>query len=410
MTAVATRPTTPPTWADDETLRAVRPEVRAVLERTPAFARLGPDEQREMAKTMVKVCAYMVNPEGLAAQELSNTGGLLAPGRRANAVSRAQADETPEGRVSKFADDTQTAGDRFKGAAITSGTEQFGALVKKVNFPKFVSGLIQNVFQAIVDSSIQQMRAYGELLANVAKSVDQFAQDNITANNARDFLAGRFPDTFEIQTDSMSDSFAEGETPAVASPVLAVKETAPDNALERVSTELQLEKPITDISDPNEELRIVTAARLQIARSRQQLLASMVMLGINRIVVTDGLIHAKVVFDMKASDRVSRSTAASSFDREQDKESVEAELGYSSWFSPWSGSIKSSASHEHETTVESSVDDTSESKAQVKANLTGEVRVNFKSDYFPMDKMASPQMIAAIQGNAQPPDKAAPRV
>lgn len=413
MTAVATRPTTPPAWTDDETLRAVRPEVRSVLERTPAFARLSPDEQREMAKTMVKVCAYMVNPDGLAAQELSSNGGLLAPGRRPTTVARAQADDdnkTPEGRVSKFADDTQTAGDRFKGAAITSGTEQFGALVKKVNFPKFVSGLIQNVFQAIVDSSIQQMRAYGELLANVAKSVDQFARDNITENNARDFLAGRFPDTFEIDTESMSGGFAEGETPPVASPVLAVKETAPDNALQIVSNELQLEKPITDISDPNEELRIVTAAKLQIARSRQQLLASMVMLGINRIVVTDGLIHAKVVFDMKASDRVQRSTAASSFDRESDKESIETELGYSSWFSPWHGSMKSSASHEHETTVESSVDDTSESKAQVKANLTGEVRVNFKSDYFPMDKMASPQMIAAIQGNAQPPDKPGPHV
>lgn len=411
MTAVAIPAdrarTAPPAWADDETLRAVRPEVRSVLERTPAFARLSPEEQREMARTMVKVCAYMVNPDGLAAKELSTDGGLLAPGRP---VARAQANEGPEGRVSKFADETETAGGRFKGSAIESGTEQFGALVQKVNFPKFVSGLIQNVFQAIVDSSIQQMRAYGELLANVAKSVDQFARDNITENNARDFLAGRFPDTFEIQTESMSDSFAEGETPAVATPVLAVKEGAPDDALKRVSTELELDKPVNDISDPNEELRIVTAAKLQIARSRQQLLASMVMLGINRIVVTDGLIHAKVVFDMRASDRVQRNLAASSMDRSETKSSVQAEMGYSSWFSPWHGSVKSSASYEHETTVQSSVDETSESKAQVKANLTGEVRVNFKSDYFPMDKMASPQMIAAIQGNAQPPEKPGPTV
>jgi hypothetical protein len=395
-----------PMWADDETLRAVRPEVRSVLERTPAFARLAPDEQREMARTMVKVCAYMVNPDGLAAKELSADGGLLAPERTARALKN----EGPEGRVTKFADDTESAGDRFKPAAITSGTEQFGELVKKVNFPKFVSGLIQNVFQAIVDSSIQQMRAYGELLANVAKSVDQYAQDNITPNNGRDFLAGRFPDTFEINTESTGGGFAEGETTPVETPKLAVKDGAPDDALKKVSEDLQLEKPVTDISDPNEELRIVTAARLQIARSRQQLLASMVMLGINRIVVTDGLIHAKVVFDMRASDRVTRTLSASSFDRQQDKESIETQASYSSWFSPVSASMKASASHEHETTVESSVDESSESKAQVKANLTGEVRVNFKSDYFPMEKMASPQMIAAIQGNAQPPEKPHPTV
>ena len=36
--------------------------------------------------------------------------------------------------------------------------------------------------------------------------------------------------------------------------------------------------------------------------------------------------------------------------------------------------------------------------------LTGEVRVNFKSDYFPMEKLASPGMIASIQGNATPFD------
>jgi hypothetical protein len=393
----------PPTpWADDETLRAVRPEVREILQRTPAFARLPAEEQRQLASTMVKVCSYMANPDGLAAQELSRDGGLLAPGRRA--VARAQ--DSPTQEVVKTVDTLKTAGDRFKAAGVEAGVEQFGALVKKVDFPKFVSGLIQNVFQAIVDSSIQQMRAYGELLANVAKTVDQFAQDNITENNARDWLAGRFPDDLEISTESMSGGFAAGDEAPAASPQVNVKEGVDqDAALKKISDVLQLKEAVRDISDPQEELRIVTAAKLQIARSRQQLLSSMVMLGINRIVVTDGLIHAKVVFDMKASDRVKRTARASSFDKESDRESVAVEAGYSSWFSPVSASMKSTAEHEHTTTVESSVDDTSESKADVKAKLTGEVRVNFKSDYFPMDKMASPQMIAAIQGNAIPPEK-----
>jgi hypothetical protein len=44
----------------------------------------------------------------------------------------------------------------------------------------------------------------------------------------------------------------------------------------------------------------------------------------------------------------------------------------------------------------------------MKAKLTGEVRVNFKSDYFPMEKLASPAMIAAIQGNSTPVDPNAP--
>ena len=81
-------------------------------------------------------------------------------------------------------------------------------------------------------------------------------------------------------------------------------------------------------------------------------------------------------------------------------------VSYGGWMTPVHASSSIETSSEHVATVQSAVEDTSESKAEVKAKLSGEVRVNFKSDYFPMEKMASPQMIAAIQGNAVPPEKA----
>ena len=382
-------------WTDPGTLEHVRPEVRRILTSSEAFRKLPPAEQQQLAATMVKVASYMSNPEGLAARELSPEGGVLAV---------TQADAAAEaGR--RAAADPGFAGEDFRAGAVREGVQQFGELVKKVDFPKFVSGLIQGVFQAIVDSSIQQMRAYGELLANVAKTVDQFARDNITENNARDYLAQRFPDALDIDTQSASAELAEGtETPA-PTPHLVAKGEDVTVALAEISKELELAKPVTDLSNPDEEQRMVLAARLQIARGRQQLLASMVMLGINRIVVTDGLINAKVVFDMRASDTARRAARASLYDTTETKASVQSEMGYSSWLSPVSGSIKTSASTDHVATVESSVDETSESKADVKAKLSGEVRVNFKSDYFPMERLANPQMIAAIQGNAQPPEK-----
>jgi hypothetical protein len=45
----------------------------------------------------------------------------------------------------------------------------------------------------------------------------------------------------------------------------------------------------------------------------------------------------------------------------------------------------------------------------VNAKLSGEVRVNFKSDYLPLDKMATPEMMSVIQGNSTPynPNKGA---
>lgn len=389
----------PAGWQSAETLNAVRPEVRRILERSPGFAQLSPQEQRDLASTMVKVSAYMANPDGLAEKELSDPyGGVLA---------RAQAGTTDGVTDAKkrLGGKQDVAGKDFVGAAIKEGTQQFGELVQKVDFPKFVAGLIDNVFAAIVDSSIKQMKAYGELIANVSKSVDEFAKDNISENNARDWLSDRFPDSLGVDVQQSAGGFADGEDPGPL-PVLTVKGDGPEAALAQISSELQLAQPVTDISDPAEEARLVTAARLQIARGRQQLLASMVMLGINRIVVTDGLIHAKVVFDMKASDTVTRTARASMFDKDKTSMKQKTKVSYGSWFSPVDASHENSASAEHMTTVSSSVDDSSESKAEVKAKLTGDVRVNFKSDYMPMEKMASPQMIAAIQGNAQPPEKA----
>src|SRR5260370_12686225 len=131
----------------------------------------------------------------------------------------------------------------------------------------------------------------------------------------------------------------------------------------------------------------------------------MVVLGINRIVVTDGLIHAKVVFDLQASDVAQRGAKASLYDKKEDTSSSTSAIG--GWLPIGiGGGATSSSSSDHVTTLQSSLDETSESKAQVKANLTAEVRVTFKSHYFPLEKLASPEIISVIQRH--PPPKNTP--
>jgi len=354
----------------------------------------------------------LANPEGLVSEEMDRQN-LQQKAAKQGPLARAQADTppppppTPADIAGRRAASTPGfAGKDFEAGAIKQGVQQFGELVKKVDFPMFVSGLIQNVFQAIVDSSIQQMRAYGELLANVAKTVDQFAQDNLTENNARDWLTQKYPTKLGIDVSQTDSGFSLGDTPAVAAPKLITKGDDAETDLKSISADLGLDKPITDVSDPDQEQALVLNARLQMARQRQQLLSSMVVLGINRIVVTDGLIHAKVVFDLQANDDAKRGSRASLYDKKEDSSSSTMAVG--GW-SPFGigGAYGSSSSDDHITTVQSSLDESSESKAQMKANLTGEVRVNFKSDYFPMEKLASPEMMSVIQGNAVPKDKPA---
>jgi hypothetical protein len=95
------------------------------------------------------------------------------------------------------------------------------------------------------------------------------------------------------------------------------------------------------------------------------------------------------------------------YDEQKSSLAVHTDMSYDSWWSPWSAHTSMDARNDHMATVQSSLDETSTSTAEVKAKLSGEVRVNFKSDYLPLEKMANPAMIAAIQGNATPLDTTA---
>ena len=384
---------------DDATLGAVRPPVRALLEQAPGFRALPLEAQREIAQTMVRVAAFMANQQGLASEEFANpqlAKELALPNGDAPAQALAGAIDDAKGKASSKLG--TFAGADFKAGALQQGTAEFKNLVGAVDFPAFVGGLIQNVFQAIVTASMQQMEAYGKLLKSVAQTVDQFAQDNISHNNARDWLGDKYPDLLEIDMRGGEEG---------AGPTLKMRGEDAEAGLARISREQQLLKPVTDLSDPEQEARLVGAARTQMARMRQQMLSSMVLLGINRIVVTDGLINAKVMFDFRASDQARRRARASLYDSEASRNSNTTGGGF---VMPWGGAASVNENEQsHVTTVQSSVDENSESKAELKAKLTGEVRVNFKSDYFPMEKLASPGMIASIQGNATPFDPNPPR-
>ena len=375
-----------PDWTSRDALAEVRPQVRDLLLAAPAFGALPDPERKAIAADLVKVFSYIADPNAIS-EALPPTAATLA-----------QSDGIKNyGNLVKGLPDQ--VGKDFVAGAVRQGVEEFGNLVQKVDFPKFVGGLIKNVFQAIVESSMEQMRAYGELVSNVAKTVDQFMVDNIGPGAGRDYLANRFPEDLAVDVGGESSSMAEGDEAPPAARIVATGENS-EVALARISQEMNINPPITDLSDANAELRLVTAARLQMARQRQQLLSSMVMLGINRIVITDGSINAKVVFDMRASDKAKVESRASMFDRQSSMNKNTAAAGFGGW--GFAGGMSNTNVQEHVATVGSAVDESSESKAEVKAKLSGDVRVNFKSDYLPLDKMATPEMMSVIQGNSTP--------
>jgi hypothetical protein len=143
------------------------------------------------------------------------------------------------------------------------------------------------------------------------------------------------------------------------------------------------------------------------AMDRQQLLATMVLMGINRLVVTDGTIDASCTFSLDTRDKVARHyDRATQYDQQMDY----SESG-GGWFSPdysYSDTAKFSVST-HQT-------EDSEAKVDLHAKLGGKVRVNFKSETFPLEKMGdliqpkpapAPAHAAPVAGSA-PSNAAAP--
>ena len=351
-----------------EAIARVRPAVREMLTRVPAFGQMAPPEQAKLANDMVRLLAYIDDPNGIVSEALANS----------NEATRANLSKSPG-----------FAGREFVAGAAEQGTDQFTRLVQSVDFPAFVGGLVNNVFRSIVETSIEQMRAYAELVAAVAKSAEDYMNENIGLGQGRDYMADRFPDLLALDLDSDGNS--------------RLRVTADDGeaALAEIHNTIGMQgEPLTEIEDEEQELRLVNAARLIMAKSRQQLLASMVMLGINRIVVTDGSITAKVKFSMRATDEAKREYKASAYDRQTSRNKNVSAFG--GGFLGFGGGSVNVNEQSHVATVSTAVNESSESRLDLDAKLQGEVRVNFKSDYLPLEKMATPEMIGAIQGNAAP--------
>ncbi len=373
----------------------VERQVRSLFSESNALRAMPPARQQEILRNTAEIVEALVqqrlgpapgaDPYAVGQNTAPTLPGLSPPG------APGSSSEGPGGRtdLSQFTggardrpEDTLAptkAGDF--GTGIATGVGQAGALLRQVNFTAFVGELIQGVFRAVVDASVQQMEAYAELVKSVTMSISEFRDQNVTENQARDHLANRYPNLMQI-------SLQQG------SPRLQVRPDADTDNLPDLATDLGLSEPISSLDDETLEEKLVPAARDEIARGRQQLLATMVMMGINRIVVTNGRINAKVIFDVKASDQARRD-----FEHKRNQTSASEAGAAATGWAPW-GAAGGYARSSHKTTVQSALDETSESKATMKAQLSGEVRVNFRSETLSPDKMVDAMQMGVLEGLA----------
>jgi hypothetical protein len=251
--------------------------------------------------------------------------------------------------------------------------QAIGDAVEAVNFPGFVAGLITGTFQAIVDATAQQLREYADLVANLSRSVDDFARDHVSADQARAHLAGKHrelrhvapPPGTNAETQLAIEPGAEGTSPAwLADYGLDGEELTPEL-----------------VAGPLHE-----AGKTQLAEQRMSTLASMVLMGINRIVISAGDIKAKLQFHANV------------------REKTDAELATAQMGSGIAGRAGSAGAQLMVSTVKANT----QAEASLKANLTGEVRIQFRTETFPLERFADSAAIQLLNRHAKWRGEAAP--
>jgi hypothetical protein len=251
-----------------------------------------------------------------------------------------------------------------------------GSLSDELDFPEFVASLIHGTWDAMVDSSIRQMDSYADLVAAISKPLAQFRDENVTANQARDWLVSQYPaDIALLRQDGGSalvprggvDEFGSGPSP----------DWLRDFGL--------ADQPL---SPELIEEQLIPMARDRMASDRMQTLATLVMLGMNRIVVKDGSIVARLRFRATASDKTSVDYAVSD------------DPGNSGSAGSWS--TRGSTSYATPVTKVSTVGVNAQTDSTLNAELFGEVKINFASETIPLDRFVDDARRTLLERAARP--------
>lgn len=239
------------------------------------------------------------------------------------------------------------------------------AALEAVDFGGFVATLITGTFRAIVDATAEQVRTYAELVSSISRSLEDFSSENVTLNQARDKLIDRHGEDLRLRLPSSS-----GEEPRVL--------PRPDKEGSSPSWLSRYDLSGEALTEELTEGVLLERARRSAGEEKLTTLATMVLMGINRIVVDQGDIRAKLQFHAVARD-ITRAEI------EQQGGAMLARGGTGGGTQMMVSTVRANA----------------QADAGIKADLMGEVRVTFRSETFPLERFADSAAIQLIQRHAR---------
>ncbi len=239
--------------------------------------------------------------------------------------------------------------------------DAFEDLVDSVDFPQFVKDLLKAVFDANISVMRAQTEEYIRLMKQATKSVAELIK------GVKD------DDTFAYLAENKSDQFnisMEGDK---------INLTKPDGGK-------------VDVED-NEVKAKIMEAKIAMAQEHRAMLREVLLMGVTRLVVDKGTVEAGVIFDVQANREATRSDMVSRNEQTNAGGSGGLNLGI---FSIGGGGNTTKSK-----VMVSSAN--SKNTDQLKANLTGKVKIDFKTDYFKLDNFATMYAAGAAGGPGKQP-------
>jgi len=250
-----------------------------------------------------------------------------------------------------------------------------GAMMDELGFADFVASLVHGTFDAIVDSSIRQMEAFAKLVSSLAQTVEDFSRENVTPNQVRDWLVERHPRDLALILPQ-----SQAEQPRL------VPRGGDDTWGARPTWLADYGFAGETLTEEFIETQLVPAARNGLGQERMRTLASMAILGMQRVAVERGEISARIRIRAKAADQ-----ARVDFAQSQDPAAQQSSWGARSGF----------AASAAQAMVSTSVN--AQSDAAIAAELQGEVKITFRSEALPLENFVSDAQRVLLERAARRP-------
>ncbi len=279
-------------------------------------------------------------------------------------------------------------------SAILSG---LGALksVKDIGFVEFTTDLVKNVYEVIVDSAMDQMKAYAELVEEVSKPLATYQKEVTGIELSKTYSELLGDEESSVKIDSYITDVLKltvGETDNNISLGESTMDVSNHFGGVTIDNNQSIGSSITEsngdsIIEKNDLRKFVIEKLKETTSESYNMLVTILKLGLQKVVVTDGNINTKLTFDVKALDSTSKSS--------QKIDSSAKSWGVSGGISARWGKVAANISGGYSSSKISVnvVNENSNSIINMNANIVGGVSINFKTETFPGYE---PEIIKAV--------------